>query len=72
VLAHGSTPEIFSDADLIEKAGLRLPPLARALVAMTQHPGLAGVTRLSDLPTASPATGLRSTRPATDPPGRAP
>jgi energy-coupling factor transport system ATP-binding protein len=50
ILAQGPTAEVFSDAELIEKAGLRAPPLARALGGLTRHPALAGVTRLSDLP----------------------
>ena len=50
IVAHGTTAEIFADADLIERAGLRLPPLARALHGLTRHPELAGVARLSDLP----------------------
>jgi len=50
ILAQGPTAELFSDAELIEKAGLRPPPLARALGGLTRHPALARVARLSDLP----------------------
>lgn len=50
VLAHASTAEVFADAELIERAGLVLPPLARALRGVTRHPSLSKVTRLSDLP----------------------
>jgi energy-coupling factor transport system ATP-binding protein len=54
VLAHGPTAEVFSDGVLIEKAGLRLPPLARALGGLARHPALARVARLSDLPGGAP------------------
>jgi energy-coupling factor transport system ATP-binding protein len=50
VLAHGATADVFADADLIERAGLRPPPLAAALHGLTRHPELAGLARLSDLP----------------------
>ena len=51
IVAHGTTAEIFADADLIERAGLRLPPLARALRGLTRHPELAGVcAACRDLP----------------------
>jgi len=50
VLAEGPTADVFADADLIERAGLRMPPLAQALRAVTRHPELAGIARLSDLP----------------------
>ncbi len=50
VLAHGPTAEIFADAELIERAGLRLPPLRRALDGLQQHPSLSSVVRLADLP----------------------
>ncbi|MET0828282.1 MAG: energy-coupling factor transporter ATPase [Microbacterium sp.] len=50
VLAQGTTTDVFADAELIERAGLRLPPLARALHGMARHPELAGIARLSDLP----------------------
>ena len=50
VLAQGTTSNVFADVDLIERAGLRLPPLASALNTLTRHPELVGITRLSDLP----------------------
>lgn len=53
VLAHGLTAEVFSDAALLERAGLRLPPLAHALTGLTRHSALAGVARLRDLPGAA-------------------
>ncbi|WP_217275207.1 ABC transporter ATP-binding protein [Microbacterium hominis] len=50
VLAAGATADLFADDALIERAGLRPPPLRRALGAVTRHPELARVTRLADLP----------------------
>jgi energy-coupling factor transport system ATP-binding protein len=50
VRAEGSTAEIFADDALIARAGLRPPPLRRALMGLQRHPGLAGVARLADLP----------------------
>ncbi len=50
LLARGATPDVFSDAALVERAGLRLPPLARALNGLTRHPDLAALARLRDLP----------------------
>ena len=52
VLASGTTPDVFADSALIERAGLRLPPLRRALHGLQRHPELARVARLSDLPDA--------------------
>jgi len=49
IVADAATPDIFSDAALLRRAGLRLPPLRRALQG-SRHPSLAGVTRLADLP----------------------
>ncbi|WP_254773754.1 ABC transporter ATP-binding protein [Microbacterium sp. cf046] len=50
VLAQGATADVYADAELIERAGLRMPPLAQALRAVTRHPDLARIARLSDLP----------------------
>ena len=50
ILAHGATAEVFADAALIESAGLRQPPLRRALQGLAGHPDLARVARLADLP----------------------
>ncbi|MFI8592946.1 ABC transporter ATP-binding protein [Microbacterium sp. NPDC078428] len=50
LLAHTSPTELFADADLLRRAGLRRPPLAEALRAVAAHPELDGVARLSDLP----------------------
>ena len=53
LLAVGPTATVFADAGLIERAGLRLPPLARAMRSVTGHPGWSSVTRLADLPGAA-------------------
>ncbi|MHC2998357.1 ABC transporter ATP-binding protein [Microbacterium sp. HJ5] len=50
VVAAGPTADVFGDAELIERAGLRLPPLRRALHGLEGHPELTGVARLADLP----------------------
>ncbi|WP_203581018.1 ABC transporter ATP-binding protein [Microbacterium hibisci] len=52
VLAEGSTADVFADDELIARAGLRPPPLRRALQGLRRHPALAGVARLADLPVA--------------------
>ncbi|MET0734155.1 MAG: energy-coupling factor transporter ATPase [Microbacterium sp.] len=58
ILRSGPTADVFADTDLIESAGLRLPPLRRALQGLSRHPSLTGIARLADLPTA-PAGGAR-------------
>jgi len=55
VLAEGPTADLFADDALIARAGLRPPPLRRALQGLERHPELARVARLSDLPGASTA-----------------
>lgn len=50
LLAHGPTADIFGDTELIESAGLRLPPLAAVMHDLPGHPELDGVVRLADLP----------------------
>jgi energy-coupling factor transport system ATP-binding protein len=52
----GSTADVFADAQLVESAGLRLPPLRRALNDLQRHPELSGIARLADLP--APLGGL--------------
>lgn len=52
IVANGATADVFADTGLIERSGLRLPPLVRALHGVTRHPELAGIARLSDLPEA--------------------
>ncbi|KJL43946.1 putative HMP/thiamine import ATP-binding protein YkoD [Microbacterium terrae] len=56
VRTAGPTAEVFADAELIEGAGLRLPPLRRALGGLTRHPDLARIARLGDLPAALTVT----------------
>ncbi|GAA1663797.1 energy-coupling factor transporter ATPase [Microbacterium lacus] len=53
LIAHGSTADVFGDRDVVARAGLRLPPLARALSGVARHPELAGISRLKDLPEAT-------------------
>ncbi|WP_267189877.1 ABC transporter ATP-binding protein [Microbacterium schleiferi] len=48
--ACGAPGEVFADAELIARAGLRVPPLARALAPLATHPELRTVTRVGDLP----------------------
>lgn len=61
VLAHRSTADIFADDALIERAGLRPPPLRRALQGVRRHPELSRVARLADLPRASVPVPPRAT-----------
>jgi energy-coupling factor transport system ATP-binding protein len=51
IVADAATAEVFADEALLRRAGLRLPPLRRALMG-SRHPSLASVTRLADLPAA--------------------
>jgi energy-coupling factor transporter ATP-binding protein EcfA2 len=50
LLAFGPATDILGDAELIERAGLRLPPLARALRTLDHHPTWRSITRIADLP----------------------
>lgn len=50
VVAAGPTTEVFADEATVERAGLRLPPLRRALHGLSRHPSLASIARLADLP----------------------
>jgi energy-coupling factor transport system ATP-binding protein len=50
LLAFGPATDILGDAELIERAGLRLPPLARALRTLDHHPSWRSITRIADLP----------------------
>ncbi len=58
VLAEGPTAEIFADDELIARAGLRPPPLRRALQGVRRHPELSHIARLADLPGAASAPTL--------------
>jgi energy-coupling factor transport system ATP-binding protein len=53
VLAEGPTTGIFADDALIARAGLRPPPLRRALRGLQRHPELSRIARLADLPAAA-------------------
>ncbi|GAA1704851.1 ATP-binding cassette domain-containing protein [Microbacterium sediminicola] len=50
IVGDGPTAEVFADAELLARGALRTPPLTSALSGLTEHPGLAGIARLSDLP----------------------
>ena len=50
IAADGATADVFADDALLERTGLRMPPLRRALHGLASHPDLAGVARLADLP----------------------
>ncbi|MET4637621.1 ATP-binding cassette domain-containing protein [Mycetocola sp. 2940] len=54
LLAFGPTAQILGDEELIDRAGLRLPPLARAMRTVENHASWRSVTRMADLP-GSPA-----------------
>ncbi|WP_255505745.1 ABC transporter ATP-binding protein [Mycetocola sp. JXN-3] len=46
----GTRDEILADEDLLHEAGLRMPPLIRAMRGLTAHPSWRTVTRLAELP----------------------
>jgi energy-coupling factor transport system ATP-binding protein len=50
VLAHDTTEAVLRDETLLERAGLRLPPLAHAMRLLRRHPEWREVTRLAHLP----------------------
>jgi energy-coupling factor transport system ATP-binding protein len=72
VLATGPTPDVFADAGLIEAAGLRLPPLRRALHAVQRHPELARIARVADLPGAAASGAAPSGDDSAAPPPQLP
>lgn len=49
LIAHGSTADILR-SDALLRAGLRPPPLAEAMRALTRHPAWQHITKLSELP----------------------
>jgi len=49
VVEHGEAGHVLAGTGL-DAAGLRPPPLARAMRAMTRHPGWHRITRMRDLP----------------------
>ncbi|GAB3603111.1 ABC transporter ATP-binding protein [Microbacterium aureliae] len=48
----GGVREVLADDALLDRAGLRPPPLRRALRGVTAHPVIADAVRLTDLPVA--------------------
>ncbi len=64
ILGHGPTGAVLA-GPLIDEAGLRHPPLARATRALARHPEWHGVSRIAQLPVATPgrAGGVRPTGP---------
>ncbi|GGE92004.1 ABC transporter ATP-binding protein [Mycetocola zhadangensis] len=50
LLAFGAAGDILGDQELLERAGLSLPPLARAMRGVTSHPSWSTLTRIADLP----------------------
>lgn len=52
LLTESRTADVFADDDLIARAGLRPPPLRRALHGLTRHTELSRIARLADLPAA--------------------
>ncbi|ERK67281.1 ABC transporter, ATP-binding protein, partial [Leifsonia aquatica ATCC 14665] len=54
VAAFGATADILRDTELLEGAGLRRPPLVRALADPRVPAPLRGLTRLRDLPGGAP------------------
>jgi len=49
LVSHGPTTDVLA-GDALELAGLRPPPLARAMRALTRHPSWRSISRLADLP----------------------
>jgi energy-coupling factor transporter ATP-binding protein EcfA2 len=54
VAAFGPTASVLA-SDALEAAGLRTPPLARALRELARHPDWRSITRLRDLPAGEPS-----------------
>ncbi|MET1051493.1 MAG: energy-coupling factor transporter ATPase [Mycetocola sp.] len=50
LLDSGPAGRILADAALLERAGLRMPPLARAMGDLRTHPEWRSIIRLADLP----------------------
>ncbi|MFY1637080.1 ABC transporter ATP-binding protein [Solwaraspora sp. WMMB335] len=50
VIAEAGPAEVFADADVLARAGLRPPPVARATGVLARHPRWRCVTRLADVP----------------------
>ncbi|MFU8946798.1 ABC transporter ATP-binding protein [Mycetocola zhadangensis] len=50
LLGFGTAHEILTNEDLLERAGLVVPPLARAMRSVTRHPSWTGLARIADIP----------------------
>jgi energy-coupling factor transport system ATP-binding protein len=50
LLAHAAAEAVLGDDVLLERAGLRLPPIAQAMRGVLRHPEWRSVSRLSQLP----------------------
>lgn len=50
VVASGDAATVLGDEALVRSAGLRTPPLARAMRGLASHPELSDIVRLRDLP----------------------
>ena len=50
IAASGTARDVLADTELLERCGLRTPPLRQALRELPQHPDLSAATRLRDLP----------------------
>ncbi|GLI27656.1 putative HMP/thiamine import ATP-binding protein YkoD [Agromyces rhizosphaerae] len=61
ILGHGPTGAVLA-GPLIDEAGLRHPPLARATRALTRHPDWHGVSRIAQLPVAAPGRAASARR----------
>ena len=48
--AAASVADVFADVPLLERTGLGVPPLSRALAGLQRHPELSSINRLRDLP----------------------
>ncbi|WES63776.1 energy-coupling factor transporter ATPase [Microbacter sp. GSS18] len=60
LLRDGPASDVLADDALLDEAGLRPPPLRRALRGLTRHPHLARAGRLADLPTTRAERGSTS------------
>jgi energy-coupling factor transport system ATP-binding protein len=50
LLGFGTAHDILTNEDLLERAGLVVPPLARAMRSVTRHPSWTALARIADIP----------------------
>jgi energy-coupling factor transport system ATP-binding protein len=50
LLGFGTAHDILTNEDLLDRAGLGVPPLARAMRSVTRHPSWTGLARIADIP----------------------